>query len=69
MLKQDYNKGAFTLQGLRNWAFNRKFKELKDIDFIKLEARLKLAIRNNEDKNCNGRDDFSEFIDRIYKRV
>ena len=69
MLKQDYNKGAFTLQGLRNWAFNRKFKELKDINFIKLEARLKLAIRNNEDKNCNGRDDFSEFIDRIYKRV
>jgi len=29
----------------------------------------KLAIRNNEDKNCNGRDDFSEFIDRIYKRI
>ena len=69
ILKQDYCKGAFTLQGLRNWAFNRKYKELKDIDFVKLESRLKLSIKNNEDKNCNGREDFAEFIDRIYKRL
>lgn len=69
MLKQDFNKGAFTLQGLRNWAFERKFKQFKDLDFLKLESRLKLSLKNNEDKNCNGRDDFSEFIDRIYKRI
>jgi hypothetical protein len=69
MLKQDFNKGAFTLQGLRNWAFERKFIQLKDLDFAKLESRLKLSLKNNEDKNCNGRDDFADFIDKIYKRI
>ena len=69
MLKQDFNKGAFTLQGLRNWAFERKFIQLKDLDFIKLESRLKLSLKNNEDKNCNGREDFADFIDKIYKRI
>ncbi len=69
MLKQDYNKGAFTLQGLRKWAFERKYRELKDIDFVKLESRLKLSLRNSEDKKCNGRDDFAEFIDIVYKRL
>jgi hypothetical protein len=69
ILKSEYSKGAFTLQGLKNWTFTRKFKELKDVDFNKLESRLRLALKNNEDNNCNGRDDFSEFIDRIYKRL
>jgi hypothetical protein len=69
MLKNDYNKGSFTLQGLRMWAFDRKFNQMKDIDFKKLESRLKLSLKNNEDKNCNGRDDFNDFIDRIYKRL
>ena len=42
---------------------------MKDIDFKKLESRLKLSLKNNEDKNCNGREDFNDFIDRIYKRL
>jgi len=69
MLKIDYNKNSFTLQGLRNWAFDRKFNHLKDVDFNKLKSRLKLSLKNNEDKNCNGREDFSKFIDTIYKRI
>ncbi len=69
MLKMNYKKGAFTLQGLRVWAFRRKFKENKDIDFLKLESRLKLALRNNEDRNCNSREDFDFLVDTIYKRV
>ena len=69
MLKIDYNKNSFTLQGLRNWAFDRKFTHLKDVDFNKLKSRLKLSLKNNEDKNCNGREDFSKFIDTIYKRI
>jgi hypothetical protein len=69
ILKSEYDKGSFTLQGLRNWTFARKFKELKDVDFKKLESRLRLAIKNNEDTNCNGREDFIEFIDKIYKRL
>lgn len=68
-LKLDYNKGAFTLQGLSRWAFKRKFVELKEVDFVKLESRLMRALENNEDKGCNGRDDFSEFINNIYKRI
>lgn len=69
MLKNDYKKGSFTLHGLRMWAFDRKFSQMKDIDFKKLESRLRLSLKNNEDKNCNGRDDFKDFIDRIYKRL
>ncbi len=69
MLKNDYKKGSFTLQGLRTWAFDRKFNQLKDIDFKKLESRLKMSLKNNEDHYCNGRDDFKEFVDRIYKRL
>lgn len=68
-LKQEYNKGSFTLQGLRSWAFDRKFIALKEVNFAKLESRLMLSLKNNEDKGCNGRDDFSEFIDTIYKRI
>jgi len=69
MLKSKYNKAAFTLQGLRNWAFARKFKEMRDLDFQKLESRLKMSLKNNEDQYCNGREDFSAFVDRIYKRL
>jgi hypothetical protein len=69
MLKTKYKKGAFTLQGLRVWAFRRKFKDNRDIDFTKLECRLKLALRNNEDKNCNSREDFESLVDIIYNRI
>jgi hypothetical protein len=69
ILKMNHKKGAFTLQGLRVWAFKRKYKEGKDIDFLKLESRLKLALRNNEDKNCNSREDFDALVDIIYNRV
>jgi len=69
MLKSKYNKGSFTLQGLRHWAFNRKFNEMRDLDFVKLESRLKLALKNKEDQYCNGREDFCSFVDKIYKRL
>ena len=69
MLKEDYNKGSFTLQGLKIWAFDRKFNQLKEVDFVKLQSRLKLALKNEEDKYCNGREDFSKFIDIVYKRI
>ena len=65
MLKEDYKKGSFTLHGLRMWAMNRKFNEKKDIDFHKLKSRLSQAIRNKEDSNCNGRDDFREFVKNV----
>jgi hypothetical protein len=69
MLKNDYKKGSFTLQGLRTWAFDRKFNQLKDIDFKKLESRLKMSLKNNEDHYCNGRDDFRDLIQEIYNRI
>lgn len=69
ILKEDYNKSSFTLHGLRLWCFERKFQHQKSIDFEKLKSRIKLAFKNREDQNCNGREDFKDFIDRIYKRL
>lgn len=69
MLKEDFKKGSFTLHGLRMWAMVRKFDEKKDIDFKKLKSRLINAVRTNEDKNCNGRDDFKEFVHTVYTRL
>jgi len=67
-LKVEYKKGAFTLTGLRVWCANRH-KNGKDIDFDKLRSRLYNAIRNGEDRNCNGREDFIDFIEMVYHRV
>jgi hypothetical protein len=69
MLRAEFNKSSFTLHGIRMWAMKRKFEEKKDIDFVKLESRLKQALRNKEDSNCNGRDDFKEFVKNIYLRI
>ena len=69
ILKEDFKKGSFTLHGLRMWAMKRKFEEKKDIDFVKLKSRLTQALRNKEDSNCNGREDFKEFVKNIYLRV
>tara|TARA_R110000751_G_scaffold87713_1_gene173723 strand:+ start:92 stop:862 length:771 start_codon:yes stop_codon:yes gene_type:complete len=69
MLKIDYNKNTFALQGLIRWAFSRKYDKFKEIDFNKLGSRLKLALINNEDKYCNHRDDFADFVNTIYNRI
>jgi hypothetical protein len=68
-LKQNHGKPAHTLHGLSKWAIKRKFIDKRDIDFVKLESRLMDAVRHNKDKNCNGRDDFSEFIEDIYTKL
>lgn len=68
-LKNDFKKGSFTLHGLRMWATKRKFGEKKDIDFKKLKSRLFQAIKNKEDENCNGREDFREFVQETYTRL
>ena len=68
-LKMDHGKPAHTLHGLRMWAAERVFQRGKEIDFIKLEARIMEAIRHNEDKTCNGRDDFKELVERVYTRL
>lgn len=67
-LKNDYKKSSFTLHGLRLWAFNR-LAEKKEIDWMKLDSRLITAVRNSEDKNCQKREDFNEFVNVIYTRV
>tara|TARA_R100000231_G_C5294751_1_gene155722 strand:- start:48 stop:812 length:765 start_codon:yes stop_codon:yes gene_type:complete len=67
MLKEQYNKPAHSIMGLVYWCRTRRRK--KAIDFIKLESRLKNSLRNNEDKLCNGRDDFKDLIERVYNRV
>ena len=64
MLKVKFKKPAHTISGLIIWS-----KSKKNIDFKKLQSRLKISLMNNEDKNYNGRDDFKEFIETLYKRV
>jgi len=68
MLKNDFNKGSFTLQGLRTWAFEMHRKNI-EIDFEKLKLRIMTAIMNKEDNNCNGRDDFRDLIEEVYNRI
>jgi hypothetical protein len=68
LLKNDFNKGSFTLQGLRTWAFEMHRKNI-EIDFEKLKLRIMTAIMNNEDNNCNGRDDFRDLIEEVYNRI
>ena len=62
-LKTKYKKGAFTLYGLIMEMKTKKY------NYNKLRSRLLNALKNNEDKNCNGREDFREFIRTIYKRI
>ena len=62
-LKTKYKKGAFTLYGLIMEMKTNKY------NYNKLRSRLLNALKNNEDENCNGREDFREFIKTIYKRV
>lgn len=69
ILKTKHNKPAHTLHGLSKWAIKRRFTDKREIDFVKLESRLVDAVRANRDKGCNGRDDFSEFIEDTYTRL
>tara|TARA_R100000152_G_C6764645_1_gene189297 strand:- start:424 stop:1167 length:744 start_codon:yes stop_codon:yes gene_type:complete len=62
-LKIKHKKGSFTLSGLIMEMKTKKY------DYNKLRSRLLNALRNGEDKNCNGREDFREFIKTIYNRL
>tara|TARA_A100001201_G_scaffold142069_2_gene139233 strand:- start:6 stop:761 length:756 start_codon:yes stop_codon:yes gene_type:complete len=64
MLKEKFKKPAHTITGLVMWC-----KSEKNIDFKKLQSRLEVSLRNNEDKNFNGRDDFRDFVNNLYNRV
>lgn len=68
-IKTEYSKPAHTLHGLRMWAMKRWFEDKREIDFTKLKSRLDDALRNGKDKNCNGREDFNEFIELTYTRL
>lgn len=68
MLKNKYRKPAHTLQGLTNWA-KKMYTDKKSVDFNKLNSRLSVALRNDEDRNCNGRDDFKDFLNDLYTRA
>lgn len=61
-------KAAFALHGLRVWAFER-LSAKKTIDWIKLKSRLAKALKNGEDKNIQGREDFRDFIAGIYNAI
>jgi hypothetical protein len=61
-------KAAFALHGLRVWAFERLGAK-KTIDWIKLKSRLAKALKNGEDKNIQGREDFRAFIAGIYNAI
>ena len=67
-LKDEYGKSSFTLHGLRIWAFNR-LSEKKDVDWVKLESRLLHAVRMEEDKRCQKREDFAEFVQSVYTKL
>ena len=68
-LKIDFKKPSQTLQGLRLWAFERYFKDKRDIDFIKLESRLFDALRNNKAKDFANREEFREFVQTVYSKL
>jgi len=65
-LKVKYNKGSFALHGLIMWA--NEHKESK-INWDKLRSRINRAISLREDVNCQGREDFRDFVSRTYNRV
>jgi hypothetical protein len=68
-LKDQFGKPAHTLHGLSKWAKHRHYVEKRDIDFLKLQSRLVDAVRHGRDKNCNGRDDFYEFVEGVYTKL
>ena len=67
-LHTNYKKASFALHGLRMWAFER-LSSKKTIDWIKLKSRLNKAIRNGEDTNIQGREDFRDFVADIYTLI
>ena len=67
-LKDDYRKSSFTLHGLRIWAFNRLAAK-KAVDWNKLRSRVLNAVRKNEDKQCQKREDFRDFVQEVYTRL
>lgn len=68
-LKEEFNKPAHTLHGLRMWSQNRHFVEKRKIDYTKLESRLMDTLRNTNVNKFNGRDDFREFVERVYTKL
>ena len=68
-LKVDFKKPSQSLHGLRLWAFDRKFKEKRDINFQKLESRLFDALRNNKSREFSNREEFREFVQSIYTKL
>tara|TARA_R100000541_G_scaffold10644_1_gene18608 strand:+ start:860 stop:1600 length:741 start_codon:yes stop_codon:yes gene_type:complete len=67
-LQSIYNKSSFALHGLRIWVFNR-VKDKKEINWKKLSSRLNRAIRKGDDKSCQGREDFRDFVQETYSRL
>mgnify|MGYP003638656544 FL=1 len=67
-LQNNHNKASFALHGLRVWAFDR-LNSKKTIDWTKLKSRLTKALRNGEDKNIQGREDFRDFVAEIYNLI
>ena len=69
MLKVNFDSPTHTLHGLRMWAQDRYFKQKKDIDWSKLNSRLKSKISDKKSLASEGRDDFFDTVDRLYKLV
>jgi hypothetical protein len=67
-LNQEFNTASFALTGLRMWVFDR-VRDNKTIDWTKLKSRVTRAIRKGEDKNCQGREDFRQFVQDNYTRI
>jgi hypothetical protein len=68
-LKVDFNKPSQTLHGLRLWAFERYFRDKREIDFVKLESRLFDSLRNNKAREFSNREEFREFVQTIYTKI
>ena len=64
-LQTNHDKASFALQGLRMWAFN-KLNSKEIIDWRKLKSRLNKALRQDEDKKIQGREDFKDFVNKTY---
>ena len=69
MLKTEFGSPTHTLHGLRMWAQERHFKQDKKVDWSKLASRLKSKINDKKTIASEGRDDFFDTVDRIYKLV
>ena len=65
-LKVKYNKGSFALHGLIMWANEHKDSR---INWYKLKSRLNRSMVLREDVNCQGREDFRDFVSRTYNRI